>query len=100
MSALDERLESEKAYMCVMKEPTPQPPKLCKDCKHRPVPVSVQNTASGLSCQHPNSTVIDLEVGLKSFTSCRVQRSLNGPSHCGKDARWFEPKEGIRGAGV
>jgi len=67
--------------------------KLCKDCRY----FAVGDIFRG--CRHPKNLVIDYSTGeTKTKLSPRGQRSDGWLvarlfNWCGKEARWFEPRE-------
>ena len=83
------------------------PTKLCRDCKwvSNPGPFAVceapQNYKDTFSAQIAKRTGFEapIEKERKGYWSCTIQRSENflfcrlPPYTCGKEGRWFEPKQ-------
>ena len=72
--------------------------KFCKDCKwHRLVmPIRPGMMVGCAICSSPQSVVIDLVTGEnKCFRECEDHRGNSSklPKNCGREGKFFEPKE-------
>lgn len=69
--------------------------KLCKDCKHVLISVAVFNAY----CFKGRKFGIDYVYGgnaidaAQTAVTCQSRRMSDDPNDCGKEARWFEPKD-------
>ena len=69
-------------------------PRACVDCKwHREVKIGEMGPVH--KCESPLNTVLDLVTGLATVMASNCWAAREIQSGCGRDAKWFEPKDEI-----